>query len=256
MFARTIIDSDLFLDMPATTQALYFHLAMRADDDGFVNNPKKIQRMMNGSDDDLKLLIAKQFIIPFENGIVVIRHWKLHNYIAKDRYTETNYKQEKETLTLENGAYRSVYTGCIQDVDNLSTQVRLGKVSKDKVRLDKDIDSNSNELPPPPKKIFIPPLLEEVNAYCQEKNYNVDPEAFIAYYNSNGWMVGSHKMKSWKDAVVTWAKRSNNNYNAKSTYQKPETYADRLRKYTEGLNNGQERNSDDAIDAEYTIPKF
>ena len=81
MFSKTIIDSDAFLDMPLSTQSLYFHLSMRADDDGFINNPKKIQRMIGCADDDLKLLIAKNFIIPFESGIVVIKHWKIHNYI-------------------------------------------------------------------------------------------------------------------------------------------------------------------------------
>ena len=95
MFAKTIIDSDAFLDMPLSTQALYFHLSMRADDDGFINNPKKIQRMVGCSDDDLKLLCAKNFIIPFESGIVVIKHWRIHNYIRNDRYKPTTYADEK-----------------------------------------------------------------------------------------------------------------------------------------------------------------
>lgn len=89
MFAKTIIDSDAFLDMPASSQMLYFHLAMRADDDGFVNNPKKIQRMIGAADDDLKLLLVKNFILAFDTGIIVIRHWKIHNYIRNDRYTPT-----------------------------------------------------------------------------------------------------------------------------------------------------------------------
>ena len=106
MFAKTIIDSDAFLDMPLSTQALYFHLSMRADDDGFINNPKKIQRMVGASDDDLKLLIVKNFIIPFESGIVVIKHWRIHNYIQKDRYKATVYKDEYEMLEVkENNAY-------------------------------------------------------------------------------------------------------------------------------------------------------
>lgn len=89
MFAKTIIDSDAFLDMPASSQMLYFHLAMRADDDGFVNNPKKIQRMIGAADDDLKLLLVKNFILAFDTDIIVIRHWKIHNYIRNDRYTPT-----------------------------------------------------------------------------------------------------------------------------------------------------------------------
>lgn len=106
MFAKTIIDSDMFLDMPLSTQALYFHLSMRADDEGFINNPRKIQRMIGASDDDLKVLAAKKFIIPFDSGIVVIKHWKIHNYIRGDRKKETVYIDEMELLTeKENGAY-------------------------------------------------------------------------------------------------------------------------------------------------------
>ena len=106
MFAKTIIDSDAFLDMPLSAQALYFHLSMRADDDGFVNNPKKIQRMVGASDDDCKLLIMKRFILTFESGVIVIKHWKIHNYIQKDRYKETVYRKEKSMLELKkNNSY-------------------------------------------------------------------------------------------------------------------------------------------------------
>lgn len=139
MFAKTIIDSDAFLDMPLSTQALYFHLSMRADDDGFINNPKKIQRMIGAADDDFKVLITKNFIIPFESGIVVIKHWKIHNYIQKDRYKETVYLEEKQQLeTKGNKAYTRMDTNCIHDGYSLETQVRLGKDSIDKVSIDKD----------------------------------------------------------------------------------------------------------------------
>ena len=111
MFAKTIIDSDMFLDMPLSTQALYFHLSMRADDDGFINNPRKIQRMIGAADDDLKVLIMKRFILPFDSGVVVIKHWKIHNYIRNDRYKETVYKEERAQLELkENGAYTELDT--------------------------------------------------------------------------------------------------------------------------------------------------
>ena len=137
MFAKTVIDSDAFLDMPMSTQALYFHLAMRADDDGFINNSKRIQRMIGASDDDFKVLIAKQFIIPFETGVIVIKHWKMHNYIQKDRYKPTIYEAEKETLLLDKkGVYTRLDTECIQDVYNSDTQDRLGK---DRLELGKDI---------------------------------------------------------------------------------------------------------------------
>ena len=139
MFAKTIIDSDAFLDMSLSTQALYFHLSMRADDDGFVNNPKKIQRMIGAGDDELKMLIAKKFIIPFESGVCVIKHWRIHNYIQKDRYKETVYKDEKAHLILkENKAYKFVDTPCIHSVSNSETQIRLDKIREDKNRLDKN----------------------------------------------------------------------------------------------------------------------
>ncbi len=106
MFAKTIIDSDAFIDMPLSTQVLYFHLSMRADDDGFINNPKKIQRMIGANEDDLKVLVTKKFIIPFESGIVVIKHWKIHNYIRGDRKKETYYPEEMSLLKVEeNGSY-------------------------------------------------------------------------------------------------------------------------------------------------------
>lgn len=109
MFAKTVIDSDTFLDMPLSTQALYFHLSMRADDDGFVNNPKKIQRMINASEDDLRLLIAKSFVTPFKSGIIVINHWQVNNYIPKDRYKPTIYQEEKSTLeVMENRVYSKI----------------------------------------------------------------------------------------------------------------------------------------------------
>ncbi len=106
MFDMEIIDTDLFLEMPIGAQNLYFHLGMRADDDGFVSNPRKIQKLIGSNEDDLKILIAKQFIIPFETGIIVIRHWKLNNYLRKDRYTPTIYTQEKALLQEDsNGVY-------------------------------------------------------------------------------------------------------------------------------------------------------
>ena len=132
MFAKTIIDSDAFLDMPLSAQALYFHLSMRADDDGFINNPKKIQRMVGASDDDCKLLIMKRFIITFESGVIVIKHWKIHNYIQKDRYKPTIYQEEKKQLT-EKG--NKAYTECIHNGYIVDTQDRL-EVGKESIELE------------------------------------------------------------------------------------------------------------------------
>ena len=136
MFAKSVIDSDMFLDMSLSTQALYFHLAMRADDDGFVNNPKRIQRMIGASDDELKILIAKQYIFPFESGVVVIKHWKVHNYIQKDRYHPSTLS-EKQLLKVNNdNTYEVLDTECIQPCIQ---DGNIGKVRLGKVRLDNNI---------------------------------------------------------------------------------------------------------------------
>ena len=141
MFAKKITESDAFLDMPSSTQMLYFHLSMNADDDGFVNNPKKIQSMCGASDDDFKLLIAKSFVILFESGIIVIKHWKMHNYIQSDRYRPTDYVDEKSMLGVKkNKAYtldvNKMDTKCIQDVS--VGKDSIGKVSIDKNSIVKD----------------------------------------------------------------------------------------------------------------------
>ena len=147
MFSKTIVESDAFIDMPLSTQALYFHYGMLADDEGFVNSPKKIQRMIGANEDDLKLLITKRFILPFESGIIVLKHWRINNYIQKDRFKETLYKQEKSQLSVkENGSY----TECIQDVSKMYTQDRLGKVSIGKDSI--ECISASDEPEPTPKK--------------------------------------------------------------------------------------------------------
>lgn len=130
MFSLDIVDSDAFLDMPESSQNLYFHLGMRADDDGFVSSPKKILRVLNSREDDLKLLVAKRFILSFPSGICVIKHWKMNNYIQADRYKPTVYKDEFKSLKVkENGSYTELNPLCIQDVSKVETQVRLGKDS-------------------------------------------------------------------------------------------------------------------------------
>ena len=135
MFAKTIIDSDPFLDMPLSAQALYFHLGMRADDDGFINNPKKIQRVVGCSGSDMELLIERKFLIPFDSGVVAIKHWKIHNYIRADRYKETVYKEEKARLALKkNGSYTLGIPTDNHTTYQGDTQDRVGKDRVGKVR--------------------------------------------------------------------------------------------------------------------------
>ena len=213
MFSDEITNTDVFLDMPTESQLLYFHLGMNADDDGFIANTKIVQRTVGASDDSLKLLFLKKFLIPFESGVCVIKHWRINNQIRKDRYRETKYIAEKSQLYIrENGAYTLDPQGALPvprghflpPGEDLATnwqpngnpgKVSIGKVSRDK--------SNT------PRVTFTKPTVEEVAAYCKERNNNVDPQQFVDHYESNGWRVGGRSaMKDWKASVRTWEKNN------------------------------------------------
>ena len=195
MFAKTIIDSDAFLDMPLSTQALYFHLCMRADDDGFINNPKKIQRMVGCGEDDMKLLLLKSFVIPFESGVCVIRHWRLHNYIRNDRYKPTVYQAEKDTLGLqENGVYSEVSALGIPDgnqaVYQMETQVRLGKD-----RLGKD----STPLNPPTGDRAESLDVETASGTAEAVDHSTTPGSFEEFWGVYPKKVGKGAArKAWE----------------------------------------------------------
>lgn len=201
MFAKSIIDSDLFLDMPQSSQCLYFHLSMRADDEGFVNSPKKIQRMIGASDDDCRLLITNRFLIPFDTGVVVIRHWRIHNYIQKDRFKNTMYQAERSALSCdETGAYQLMDTECIHDVSIWETQVRLGKDRLGKSSLGED--KKVRKRTPAP---FVPPTLQEVEEYAKSRNSSVDPKRFFEYFDVGNWVDGKgNPVKNWKQKFITW----------------------------------------------------
>lgn len=189
MFAKTIVLSDAFLDMPLSARCLYFTLGMFADDDGFVNSPKGIMRQAGCSEDDMKVLLAKKFLLAFDSGVIVIKHWRINNYLRNDRYMPTKYIDEKAMLSEdENNAY------------TLSKPVGIPSngipsIGKDSIGKDRLLDAD---------KPHNHPTLEEVKAYCSERGNKVDPERFIDYYTSNGWKVGKNPMKDWKAAVRTW----------------------------------------------------
>jgi hypothetical protein len=136
MFDKTITNSDDFLELPDSSQVLYFHLNMNADDDGFVNNWKSIMKMTGTKEDDMKILVAKQYIIPFDSGVIVIRHWRLNNYLRNDRYKETKFKEEKSQLLLgKNDEY------------TLDKNIGIPLVYPDKNRIDKNrIDNKNNNI--------------------------------------------------------------------------------------------------------------
>lgn len=129
MFSMQIVDTDAFLEMPLSSQSLYFHLAMRADDEGFIGNPNRIIRLIGCSEDDFKILAAKRFLLTFESGVVVIKHWLIHNTIRMDRFSTTSYKDEKNLLNIkENKSYTDLATNGKPNGNQLVPQVKLSKV--------------------------------------------------------------------------------------------------------------------------------
>ena len=201
MFSKKIVESDAFLDMPLSSQALYLHLNMDADDDGFVNSPKRIQRMIGASEDDLKLLLAKNFIIQFESGVVVVKHWKINNYIAKDRYHETVYLEEKALLSEKNNAAYTLNTNHIQEVDKMDTQVRLGKDS-----IGEDICSEPYKPPTEPPVITL--TLNDKSEYgITQKEIDEFQELYPAVNvmqelrNMKGWCINNPKKRKTKSGI-------------------------------------------------------
>ena len=206
MFSLKVVDTDMFLDMSPSAQNLYFHLGMRADDDGFVSSPKKIMVMVNASEDDMRVLLAKNFVIKMAtNGIAVITHWHTNNLIRPDRYQETEYKEEKNRLNLSDGKYNQDFglLNVIPNGNQMATQVRLGKdsIGKDKEEV--------VSLPSP--KGFKKPSIQEIQEYCTERSNGLNPEQFFDFYESKGWKVGSQTMKDWRAAVRTWEQRNRSN---------------------------------------------
>jgi hypothetical protein len=191
MFSKTITNSSRFLMMPQSSQNLYFHLGMNADDDGFCEH-FTIMRMTESKPDDLKILQAKNFIHVFDDRVLVITDWKENNYLRSDRYTPSKYlkiyKQDIKLLSENHG----IPDG-IPDVNKMDTQIRLDKVSKDKIREDKTITR------------FAPPSETDVSLYLKERNITTfTAQRFIDHYQARGWMIGKNKMKDWKAAVRTW----------------------------------------------------
>ena len=238
MFTQKIIDSDAFLDMPLSTQALYFHLNMRADDDGFINNPKRIQRTIGASEDDLKLLIAKRFVICFENGVIVIKHWRMHNTLRKDRYNPTQYQEQFALLDVkDNNAYteKDTATTWQPNGNHPATQYSIDKYSIYKKSIDKDSLSESADSEPPTKP--AKPVKHKHGEYnnvlltdeeflkLQEEfpDYMERIERLSSYVASTGKSYKSHYA-----TIRNWAKKDQEQKAAKPTYYQKPSKADQL----------------------------
>ena len=225
MLTKKVTDDDNFMSLSSSAQALYLHLSMSADDDGFCNQVSISMFKAHASVQDLQALLEKRYIYQFDNGVIVIKHWRMANALRKDRYTPTAFQEELSKLGLKkNGAYTWLPDGC-QVVADCLPQDRLGKD-----RLDKDSLGEEKEtpaaLPAPKRKTFKKPSFEDVQAYCNDSGYRIDVDRFINYYESNGWMVGRNKMKDWKAAVRNWASKEKPVSNKADTkhYSDPEEF--------------------------------
>ena len=212
MFSNTITDSDLFLEMSLSAQALYFHLGLHADDEGFVSSPKRIVRATGCNEDDLKLLIAKGFVICFDSGIIVITHWNLHNSIRKDRKKDTFFKTEKALLTLNNGVYSEVdnqLTTTCQPTDNrMSAQ---DKISKD----------NINNIVEQSPTIHISEIKEIISYLNQKARTNYKPTTKATQKHINARLNEGYTVEDFKKVIDTKCSEwLNTDY---SKYLRPET---------------------------------
>lgn len=232
MFTLQIVDSDAFQDMPLSAQALYFHLGMKADDDGFLGNPKRVQRMIGASDDDMKLLLMKNFVYLFDTGICVIKHWKMHNYIQKDRYKPTAYELEKSMLELkQNKAYTVKNTSCIQNGYILDTTCtpRLGKDRLGKVSIVEDSKRHLNNINNACVSPF-PDVEEQLQKQEQEQTDMYNSSLIDLYEQGFGRPLSQREVQTirqwteeYEDRLIRYALREALTYNTQSV-----DYIDRI----------------------------
>ena len=225
MFSKKITDTDKFLEMPLSTQALYFHLNMGADDDGFVDRPKTIQRTVGASDDDLKILLAKNFIISSDTGIVVIKDWRIHNYIRKDTYQPTIYQAEKLALEPQMAQLPKPSTSRPRKVD--AGKDREGKDREDKDNISASSDVNIVKLFQDEFRRMLSGFeIEEINHLAAENNQELVIEALkLAIQNGKpNIKYISGILRNWENANVTTVEQARNISKAsKKQRQKKET---------------------------------
>ena len=200
MFDKDVISLDNFLDLPMDAKALYFLLGMEADDEGFVS-PKRVVRLYGGTEDSIKILIMKGFLIPFNTGVVVITDWRRNNWLDKRRVKPTIYTDEKSSITFNELTEKYE---CLADAKQMLREYRREENSIE----EKSIVESSNT--PKVNQRFKKPSIEEIKTYCEERNNGVNPEKFYNFYESKDWYVGKNKMKDWKASVRTWERNEDN----------------------------------------------
>lgn len=195
MFSMDVINTDMFMEMPISAQCLYFHLGMRADDDGFISTPRLVIKIVNCTNDDLKILISKGYVIPFETGVVVIRHWRQNNYVRCDRYTKSRHTEELQSLLLENGVY-NVGIPCDIPLDD-TDKIRLDKIRIDKTR--KDIISPEPEQNAEAQSGILLPLNDKTTYDVPEPKISMWAETYPAV----DVRQELRKMAAWLDSNPT-----------------------------------------------------
>ena len=217
MFSNAIVNSDVFLDMPLSTQALYFHLSMNADNEGFVGSPKKIQKMIGASDDDMRILLAKRYILGFESGIIVIKHWYINNNIRQDQAKKTTYIEERAMLMLDGKqAYTEQKAGKYQAKDNQLTVNKqrtnceltvkqlpsIVEYSREEYSICENNNAHAHE-------DFLPsiPSIQEIKDYIKLKSYKIDSQRFYNYYSAKGWKLGNTPISNWQVLIDDWARK-------------------------------------------------
>ena len=205
MFSLGVLETDAFMDLPLSAQALYFHLNLRADDDGFIGNPKRLTQNIGASIDDLKLLVAKRFVIAFEDGVIVIKHWRMHNAIKKDRYTETNFTEDLKMLDIkDNGSYTLRSGAQLEDKwstdgAQMAQTCSVGKVSVDKVSVDKCVETRH-------KHGTYENVLLTDDEYQKLKDKFPNADERIDYFSERIKAKG-YTYKSHYAAILSWAKK-------------------------------------------------
>lgn len=210
MMTRKVTDDDNFISLSSSAQALYLHLSMSADDDGFCNQVSVAMFRAHASLQDLGALLEKRYLYQFENGVIVIKHWRMANALRKDRYTPTTFREELAKLRIkENGAYTLGKDGRpVAEWLPDGCQMVAGRLPQDridKVRKDKDRSKREGER-------FAPPTPEDVRSYANENGLRIDADRFVDYYEARGWRLSQGApMKDWRAAVRAWARRDAKN---------------------------------------------
>ncbi len=258
MFESAVMETNTFQSLPKSSQLLYFYLNLYADDDGFVDNSKFLVRAYGFNEDDLNVLILKEFLIYFEDEaqIIVIRHWHEHNSIRSDRYKETKYIELKQRLVLVNNEYKVIgtevnetigipcgnqmTTNCQPTVNQMSPQVNISQVKKSKEKISEDNSSSSSSAYSNQQSTnSTHPTLKDVENFCKyERCNNVDPQRFYDYYSSKNWKINGKPVVNWKGVCISWESNSlarQDRINKEEKQKQSDIRSREMQKATEGM---------------------